>query len=223
MNRLNSRGFIPLIFILIAVLSTTAVSGVGYGAYKYKQTLKENEGLKEQIETQKDTQILELQEKIDTLTTQSEGQPTTTAEKSPPVNTERVQNNSNALRAEEQRLATQRALAEAERQKQILAQQAENEATAALLLIETCKAQRDAKKTKLWNAMLVAVDLAEQQNEEEKLESLMATIPSGSLPASSIFKLAKTSEATHEENLSIAETQMESTLAEFYEKCLRGE
>lgn len=221
MNRLNNRGFIPLVFILIAVLSTTAVSGVGHGAYKYRQTLKENEGLKEQIETQKDKQIQELQEKLETITAKDEeGQSATTTKEATSVVPKEVQNDNKAY---EQRLAIQRASEEAERQKQAIAQQIADEATTALLLAETCKAQRDTKKTSLWNAMLLAVDLAEQQNEDATFESLLAMTPPGSLPSTSFSNIAKTSKAEHEKNLSIAETQMESSLAEFYENCLQSE
>lgn len=89
MNKLNIRGFIPIIFILIAVLSSTALSGVGYGIYKYRQTAKENDGLKEQIELQKDQQIQDLQEQVDLLqneTGTSVGKTTTVQDSTDSVN-----------------------------------------------------------------------------------------------------------------------------------------
>lgn len=212
MNIHSRRGFVSLVLVLVIVLATTAVTGAGYGIYKYQQTSKENKVLKEEAEAQKDQQIEALQEELETLTTEaSDGVSTSTEEKDVPVVNRKTTDTKvappvNTVVKEVSTVITP----------------VVSQADSATLLSETCKAQRDAKKTKLWNAMLVAVDLAEQQKEGEKLDSLMSSLPPGSMSAGNVFNLAKTSPEEHEENLSIAETQMESTLAEFYEDCLQG-
>lgn len=236
MNNHFNRGFVTLVFILITVLATTAVTGAGYGIYKYQQATKENKDLKNEVASQKDQKIKELQEEVGLLKTEITENPqaSTTKEKTF-ANTDKDTSSVIAETKYKKNLAREKALAqqqkyEAETKTRQIEDAAEaeklrknNEAEEALLLVETCKAQRDAKKTKLWNAMLVAVKLAEQQNEQEKFNLLVDTIPSGSMPATAIVKLAKTSPEEHEENLSIAEKQMESTLAEFYRGCIQGE
>jgi uncharacterized protein YxeA len=219
MNKHSGLGFVSLVFILITVLATTVVTGAGYGIYKYQQTSRENQILKEEAEAQKDQQIEALQEKLETVTNQGEeNQSTSTVGANEPTTRNEAPTESYYALVEQQNITAQKLRGELGQQQKVA-----NDAEASLLLSETCKAQRDAKKTKLWNAMLIAVDLAEQQKEGAKLDSLMSTISPGSMSATSVFNLAKTSDEEHEENLSIAETQMESTLAEFYEDCLQGE
>jgi uncharacterized protein YxeA len=219
MNKHSGLGFVSLVFILITVLATTVVTGAGYGIYKYQQTSRENQILKEEAEAQKDQQIEALQEKLETVTNQGEeNQSTSTVGANEPTTRNEAPTESYYALVEQQNITAQKLREELGQQQKVA-----NDAEASLLLSETCKAQRDARKTKLWNAMLIAVDLAGQQKEGAKLDSLMSTISPGSMSATSVFNLAKTSDEEHEENLSIAETQMESTLAEFYEDCLQGE
>ncbi|MDO8591053.1 MAG: hypothetical protein Q7R65_03705 [bacterium] len=95
-------------------------------------------------------------------------------------------------------------------------------ADSQLLMIEKCKAKRDADRASSWPGMLDAVRIGEQQVFQSTLNTLMAMTPPGTVPASSLTNAAKISDAEHERNLQKAASIMEARLAKEYSACLSG-
>jgi hypothetical protein len=90
------------------------------------------------------------------------------------------------------------------------------------LLIEKCKAQRDASRAKLWPVFLETVKLAEQKTYQSRVDALMAQIQPGTVPASYLASAAKISDAEHEKSLEAAEATMDAELTKEYSACLDG-
>ena len=95
-------------------------------------------------------------------------------------------------------------------------------ADSQLLVIEKCKAKRDADRASSWPGMLDAVRIGEQQVYQSRLNTLMAITPPGTVTALPLANAAKITTAEHESNLQKAESIMEARLAKEYSVCLNG-
>jgi len=238
-----NKGFVSLTILAIIGAITFLSAGGTYGVYKYQQVSKENSALKEQVDIQKDNQIQQLREQLESVTTQDmEKQSTSTVEENEALKAEEKRVADEAVQVAKQKAANEAYRVQQINDQEIAAQQAEiqrvadeaarvaaaevqrkaDEEAQTLLLVEKCKSDRDIHRSELWPVMLEAVDDAEYEAEMQKLDLLMEQIPLGSMPATEVFALAKTSDSEHQKNLDLAESQTEARLAEEYQKCIGG-